>query len=83
MLPTYVREFVHCIESLSVDIDVGFNGGLPWGGSMHYPSLLGADCESNAAVGIKDLVNIVFHVRFGGSFDGAIISKQDVDDGIC
>ena len=49
---------------------------------MHHLSVLGADCGPKVVAGIRELVNAVLHVRFGGSVDGAIISKEEDVDGI-
>ena len=50
---------------------------------MHYLSLHGADCEPKVVAGITELANAVLFVRFGGSVEGAMISKQEDFDGIC
>ena len=50
---------------------------------MHHLSLPGADCEPNVVASIRELIDAVLHVRFKGSVEGAVISKQEVVDGIC
>ena len=77
-----ICELFHYIKSLSIDGDVGFNVGLPWRGLEHHLSLLGADCEPNVVASIRELIDAVLHVRFKGSVEGAVISKQEVVDGI-
>ena len=78
-----ICELFHYVESLSVDGDVGFNVGLPWNGLVQHLSLLGADCEPKVVAGIRELIDAVVHVRFRSSIEGAVISKQEVIDGIC
>lgn len=73
----------HYVESLSVDGDVGFNVGLPWSGLVHHLSLPGADCEPKVVAAIRELIDAVLFARFRGSVEGAVISKQEVVDGIC
>lgn len=65
-----------------IDGDIGFNVGLPWSGLVHYFSLHGADCEPKVVAGIRELANAALHVRFAGSVEGAMISKQEDVDGI-
>lgn len=62
---------------------VEFNVGLPWSGFVHHLSLPGADCEPNVVASIRERIDAVLHVRFKGSVEGAVISKQEVVDGIC
>ena len=49
---------------------------------MHYFSLHGAYCEPKGVAGIRELANTVLHVRFEGSVEGAMISKQEDVDGV-
>ena len=77
-----ICELFHYVESLSVDRGVGFNVGLPWSGLVHHLSL-GADCEPKVVAGIRERIDAALHGYVRGSFEGAVISKQEVVDGIC
>ena len=82
VLPRYVN-LATKLKSLYIDVDVGFNAGLPWSLLVYYLSLHGADCEPKVVAGITELANAVLFVRFGGNVEGTMISKQEDVDGIC
>ena len=82
VLPRYVNLSTK-LKSLYIDVDVGFNVGLPWSLLVHYLSLHAADCEPKVVAGIREPAYAVLHVRFARSVEGAMISKQEDDDGIC
>ena len=82
VLPRYVNLSTK-LKSLYIDVDVGFNVGLPWTLLVHYLSLHGADYEPKVVAGITELANAVLFVPFGGNVEGAMISKQEDVDGIC
>ena len=77
-----VCQLVHCIESLPVDGDVGFNVWLSWSWLMHYLRLICADYKTKVVAGIRELVNAASHVSLSGRVEGAVIAEQEVVDGV-
>ncbi len=68
---------------MSIDRYVGLKKGLPWSGLVHHLRIFfAADCELEVLQVIRELVNIVSNMRFGGSTAVTISSKQLVLNGI-